>query len=335
MTPQQPPASQSLQVFDAADFVASDGVAEGDPISFADDLVMDDSYRLRPGAARRRIEVAAAADPGAFDIVTGGTGSRDGSGLALHLDSCLTLMAPDGSTCEALLLVEVDAGNAVAVYLLPLAVLLPGADYRLVGADRHAATQRLAELACVSFGRGTRISLASGAQVRIEDLRVGDRVLTRDDGPQPIRWIGETVLRATGDFAPVVIRAGALHNSGDLVVSPEHRIFVYQRRDQVGAGRPELLVKARHLVNGDTVLRAEGGFVDYFQLAFDDHQIIYAEGIAAESLLIDRRTHAALPEGLRSGAGHAPRRHLSYEVSESLLSGPDAVALLRRASASG
>jgi len=41
----------------------------------------------------------------------------------------------------------------------------------------------------------------------------------------------------------------------------------------------------------------------------------------------------ALPAGL-VGTGHHPRRHLSYEVQESLLSGSDAVALLRRASGS-
>jgi len=175
--------------------------------------------------------------------------------------------------------------------------------------------------------------MASGAQVLIEALRVGDRVLTRDDGPQAVRWIGQTTLRATGAFAPVTIRKGALHNENDLIVSPDHRLFVYQRQDHLGAGRPEVLVKVRHLINGTSVVQLDGGFVEYYQLLFDDHQIIFAEGIAAESLLIDPRTRAALPEGV-AGTGHRPRRHLNYEVQESLLSGPDAVALLRRASGS-
>ena len=85
----------------------------------------------------------------------------------------------------------------------------------------------------------------------------------------------------------------------------------------------------RHLVNGTSVYQRAGGFVDYYQLLFDDHQIIYAEGIAAESLLIDPRTRAALPP--EAGARrHARRHHLNYEVTESLLSRRDAVALLKR-----
>jgi hypothetical protein len=200
-----------------------------------------------------------------------------------------------------------------------------------VGVDRAVAATRLAEVACVSFSRGTHITLASGAQVRIEDLAVGDKVLTRDDGPQPIRWIGRTTLRATGSFAPIVIRKGTLHNENDLIVSPDHRIFVWQRQDKLGAGRAEVLVKVRHLINGTTVFQQDGGFVDYFQLMFDNHQIIYAEGIAAESLLIDPRTRAALPGEVRS-ARHTPRRHTGFEVQEALLSGGDAVDVLRRAS---
>ena len=47
------------------------------------------------------------------------------------------------------------------------------------------------------------------------------------------------------------------------------------------------MVRAKHLVNGKDVNRLNDGFVEYYQLLFDEHQIIYAEGIAAESLLFD------------------------------------------------
>ena len=323
---------QSVQVFPAEAFTVTDGVAFGDALTFADELVLDDIYELSAVARPLALTLTAQGDDGGFRIASGGqVGLTDSD---VYLDCCITLMAQDGKTYEALVLVEVVGGGVEAVYMLPLANLQPHQAYRLVGVDRQIATTRFAEVASVSFTRGTRITMSSGAQVPIEDICVGDRVLTRDDGPQVVRWIGQTTLRAVGDFAPVVIRKGALHNANDLVLSPDHRLFVYQRQDRLGAGRHEVLVKVRHLINGDTVVQQDGGFVDYFQLLFDQHQIIYAEGIAAESLLIDPRTRAALPEHLDDQVrrGHGHRHHLDYEVRESLLSAGDAVALLRRAS---
>ena len=77
--------------------------------------------------------------------------------------------------------------------------------YALVGIDCETAPEQLAQRACARFTRGTRITMASGEQRPIEDLRPGDRVLTRDAGPQYLRWIGVTTQRATGDFAPICI----------------------------------------------------------------------------------------------------------------------------------
>jgi hypothetical protein len=321
--------TQTILVYPAQDFVVTDGVAEGDAVSFADELVMDDVYQLSATADRQPLALALRAG-GEAARVAPGTGIGKPAN-AIHFDCCLTLMEPDGTTTEVLVLVEVEDAAVAGIYLLPLGALRPRTDYRLVGLDRKTATTRFAEVACVSFTRGTHITLASGEQVPIERLRVGDRVLTRDDGPQPIRWIGQNTIRAVGAFAPVMIRQGALHNENDLVLSPDHRIFIYQRQDHLGAGRAEVLVKVRHLVNGTSVIQLDGGFVEYFQLLFDDHQIIYAEGIAAESLLIDPRTRAALPDAV-GGTRHGFRTHLGYEVQENLLSVPDAVDLLRRAS---
>ncbi len=329
--PIAPAPTQTLPVYRSANFVVTDGVARGDGISFADELVPDDVYQLTDRASRRRLGLVINESAQGFLVAPESELGQPQN--AVYLDCCITLMAPDSSTYEGLVLVEVQDGAVIETYLLPLAVLVPDTDYRLVGVDRDAAPNRLATVACVSFTRGTHITLGSGAQVPIEDLKVGEKVLTRDDGPQAVRWIGQTTLRAIGAFAPVVIRKGALHNTNDLLVSPDHRLFVYQREDRLGAGRSEVLVKVRHLVNGDTVVVQDGGFVDYFQLLFDEHQIIYAEGIAAESLLIDPRTRAALPDDV-AGRGHGHRVHQDYEVKESLLMKPDAVDLLRKASSS-
>lgn len=326
---------QSVPVLAGPMLDVVDGANMGDTLSIADDLVHDDVYMLAPSAGLQRLEISATADGG----LCVGTRTQTGTpGAALHVDCCLTLMSPGGETTEALVLVEVDGtGHIAAISLLPLALLAPKTEYRLVGIDTDKPRSKLAQVACVSFSRGTHITLASGAQKPIEELRVGDKVLTRDDGPQEIRWIGSSTTRAVGEFAPIVITAGALHNAHDLVVSPDHRLFIYQRTDTLGAGRSELLVKARHLVDGETVYRQDGGFVDYFQLLFDRHQIIYAEGIAAESLLIDTRTEAALPRDVAGKLnevlrGHDASLHRDFEVQETLVRHPNAAELLRRAS---
>ena len=330
----QKPA-QSIPVFRASDLTVVNGANLGDALSFAAELDLDDTYELRLNTRPRRLSLVPDPD-GSF--VIGPDTALGRPGATLHLDCCVTLMSTTGQTAELLVLVEVDGDNHVEnVYALPLAPLVPRIGYSLVGIDRQKARQRFAQVACVSFSRGTNITMASGEQKSIEALSIGDLVLTRDDGPQAIRWIGQSTVRAVGEFAPIKINAGALHNENDLLVSPDHRLFIYQRIDALGAGRNEVLVRARHLVNGDTVTRRQGGFVDYFQLLFDRHHIIFAEGIAAETFLIDTRTRDALPEELTEAVedalpGHQGRRHLSYEVSEALLDHPDAASLLKKAS---
>ncbi len=325
--------AQSFPVYPGTALHVSNGANLGDPISFAEDMVLDDVYRLMADAKANRLSLRPYGDH--FRITD--DSELGAPGATVCLDCAVTFMSPDGETTDALVLVELDdTQHVAATYVLPLAPLTALVDYALVTIDSDGARARLAQVACVSFTRGTHITLANGAQMPIENLVVGDRILTRDDGVQQIRWIGQSTARASGEFAPIRIRAGALNNAHDLIVSPDHRLFIYQRSDRLGAGRAELLVKARHLVNGDSVTVMQGGFVDYFQLLFDRHQIIYAEGIAAESFLIDPRTAPAVPAELTRKMKSKLRGHdgglSGLDVSESLLDRPDAAEILRRAS---
>ncbi len=331
----RPAPAQSVPVYPAADVTALFGANMGDPLGFASELVLDDIYTLAPGASPRRLSIQARSD-GAFNVAPDTETGHPGA--IVHLDCAITLMPTDGQVSDALVLVEVDAqGDVLQVYLLPLVPLYPRIEYRLVGIDTEGARRTFGQVACVSFTRGTHITLGSGEQRRIEDLTPGDRILTRDDGVQHLRWIGQSTVRAVGEFAPIRIRAGTLNNDRDLIVSPDHRLFIYQRQDRLGAGRSELLVKARHLVNGSSVTVQDGGFVDYFQLLFDGHQMIYAEGIAAESMLIDTRTKSVLPDTMSRALGdvipgHSDLPHAGLDVQKRLLDRPDAAELLRRAS---
>lgn len=330
-------SAQTLHVYRAEMIRVINGANLGDPLGFCDELMPDDVYRLSPVAATVSLGVATNATP-PFSIAEG---TEMGTpGFDLYLDCCLTFMSTSGETMECIVLVETDETGSVAqVYALPLGTMTADSEYALVGVDKDNALPRFAQAACASFTGGTMITMANGAQRPVEDLRVGDRVLTRDDGPQDIRWLGHHTARAVGDFAPVLIREGTLNNSRDLLVSPDHRLFIYQRSDEIGVGRSEILVRARHLVNDTTVVPVTGGFIDYYQMLFDSHQIIYAEGIAAESMLVDTRTSAALPKELDSALGDLIPGHKrsgfgALEVQESLLSQPNLADLLRKSSTS-
>ncbi len=326
---------QSFPAYAGHAFRVTVGANAGDGISVMADLEQDDYYELEEHARLRRLSLHLQ-DEGAYKV---GADTELGTpGATVYLDCALQLMTPSADTQDALILVEVDRnGLIVQTFLLPLEPLLPKIEYSLVAVSREKAKTSFAQFGTVSFSRGTRITMASGEQRPIEDIDVGDRVLTRDQGPQSVRWIGHSTVRASGAFAPIVIKAGTLSNAHDLIVSPEHRIFIYQRTDRIGAGQPDILVKARHLVNGDTVYVQRGGFIDYFQILFDRHHLIYAEGIAAESLLVDPRTQPALPKELKQEVtdllrGHSTTRQHGMNVQRSLLERPDALKLLRAAS---
>ena len=132
------------------------------------------------------------------------------------------------------------------------------------------------------FVTGTMIETVDGPRA-VEDLCEGDLVLTRDHGPQPILLISRETYRATGRNAPVRICKGALGNDTDLFVSQQHRMLICDWRAELLFGEDEVLVAAKHLVNGDTIYVHAGGEVEYFHLLFADHEIVYAAGIPSES----------------------------------------------------
>lgn len=148
------------------------------------------------------------------------------------------------------------------------------------------------------FGTGTRIA-TPGGEVAVERLQAGDAVLTRDRRPQRLRLRAHRRVRATGNLAPVVFAPGAIGNRRRLVLSPQHRLLVSGAAAELFFGEAEVLVPAVALVNGADIVRQEGGTIDYHHLVFDRHEIVYAEGVAAESLLVGGGSLARMPAALR------------------------------------
>ena len=134
------------------------------------------------------------------------------------------------------------------------------------------------------FVAGTLIATDQG-QRRVETLSLGDLINTKDDGLQPLRWIGQRTVAAKDNFAPIHIRANTFGTHDDLMVSPEHRILIRDNLAELLFGEQEVLVAAKDLVNDKTVRRCVGDEVTYVHLMFDQHQVVYSAGLATESFL--------------------------------------------------
>ena len=184
----------------------------------------------------------------------------------------------------------------------------------------------------VCFTRGTLIKTDQGERP-IEDLAAADMVLTMDHEYQPIRWIGSSKRAAKGDLAPILIRKGALGNDRDLRVSSQHRMLLQGWQAEMLFGEVEVLATAKSLLNDHSILRDEGGEVEYFHMLFDRHEIIYAEGCLSESFhpgkqgwnALDRATRdeiltlfSQLADGNFNDYGSAARMSLKHKEGKLL-----------------
>ncbi len=178
------------------------------------------------------------------------------------------------------------------------------------------------------FVAGTLIRTPDGDRP-VESLKPGDLVMTYDDGPQPLRWIGRRVVPAEGKLAPIKIRRGTFGKHGTLLVSPQHRILVRDVLAELLFAERDVLVKARDLVNGGSVKIMEGGEVEYIHLLFDTHQVIFSEGLATESFLPGPQTTSLFEKEIveeivsifpeldpMTGAGYGPSARLTLKEYE-------------------
>ena len=134
----------------------------------------------------------------------------------------------------------------------------------------------------ICFTHGTGIRTPWGERP-VQDLRPGDVVLTRDHGPQTLRWVGRRSVRGSGSLAPVRFARGAFGNDRDLWVSPQHRMVYQGGMATLYFDSPEVMVPAKHLVDGRLITRQEVAEVTYYHLLFDEHQVVWGNGALSES----------------------------------------------------
>ena len=207
----------------------------------------------------------------------------------------------DGSTTYRMVAVSVASGNIIGYTFEgdwpPSGTTLTPVD----NTDQDSASM------IMCFTRGTKLTTSTG-DVAIEELQVGDLVQTLDHGLQPIQWIGtrklgKAELLAAPNMVPIRVRQGALGNGlpeQDLIVSPQHRILIKSQISERMFGKAEVLVAAKHLTDIDGIELAEDlEDVEYIHVLCAQHEILFSNGAATESLYTGPQALKSISEAAR------------------------------------
>lgn len=155
------------------------------------------------------------------------------------------------------------------------------------------------------FTPGTMVTTHRG-ELPIQLLSVGDRVITRDNGIQEVRWVGKTQMflqdfQADPHLLPVFIRQGSFGKGlpeRDMMVSPNHRILVANERASVRFADREVLVAAKHLTaQGVHTVQSSG--TTYIHFMCDRHEVVLTDGIWTESFQPDDHSLKSLGNAQR------------------------------------
>lgn len=139
--------------------------------------------------------------------------------------------------------------------------------------------------AAICLLRGTLVLTPQGKRA-VEDLAIGDSIVTASGEAKPVRWIGRQRFRRARGRAwvarvlPVRIARGILDG-----VAPTRDLYVSQAHAILLDGK---LVPAGSLVNGRTIVlerAADLATLDYFNVELDAHDVILAEGAPVETFL--------------------------------------------------
>ena len=253
--------------------------------------------------------------PGGTLLLSGGTATGAAVSTSGAVDFAGLLFASGGSAAldPASDLLTVTEGGASR------SVQLAGdytAEFFQLAGDSGTGTLVTAEsVAC--YCRGTLIA-TGGGETAVEKLRIGDLVRTASGAVRPVRWIGRRSYSGAfaannPDVLPVLFRVGSLGEGlprRDLRVSPLHAMLL-----------DEALIPARLLVNGISIAQAgRVEQVEYFHVELDSHDILLAEGAAAESFVDDDSRgmfhNAAEYRMLYPDAGRPPARYCAPRLEE-------------------
>ena len=121
----------------------------------------------------------------------------------------------------------------------------------------------------------------------VETLRLGDKVITRDHGVQPVRWLVSQTLPACGGTMPLSLRAPYFGLSRDLTLAAHQKLVLGGPNTEYLLGRDGVLVEAQTLSGHPAVAPEPTPLaVTFHQVLFDKHVCINAGGAWISSLFI-------------------------------------------------
>lgn len=253
-----------------------------------------------------------------------------GANSTVYSEQQFVLTGSDGSTIR-MWQAEIDSnpnstlgGGFLAGYIID-APLQPGISYS-VSASNTVPTNDPAytDLGSVPicFTPGSLIRTPRGLRP-VETLQVGDLVLTQDNGPRAIRWVGRRdltapELAAQPNLQPVRIRAhafGPFMPERDILVSPQHRFLIEGAQPQLLFDAQAVLAPAKGLINTRSILVDPSvAGTSYIHLLFDQHEIIWADSVPTESF---HPGHVGI-----EGMGEQQRREM-FEIFPELAALPE------------
>jgi len=171
---------------------------------------------------------------------------------------------------------EIELRSGSTIEYLTIAVTTT-ADYHITASS--LGTEITFQIPC--FAAGTRI-LTDRGKIPVQDLSVGETVITFGAEDRPIIWIGKRTidLKHHPDpetVQPVRIAANALAENvpdRDLFLSPDHAIYI-----------DGYLIPAKELLNQSNITQDGRDRITYYHIELDQHAVIFAENTAVETYL--------------------------------------------------
>ncbi|MCL6284280.1 Hint domain-containing protein [Ruegeria sp. 2012CJ41-6] len=269
-----------------------------------DDVLNGDRFRNEDGNDTNQFGTAVLAD----GTVIGGPA------VTVYSEQQFALTAP-GEDPITLYQIEIDSnpastsGNGILVGYLPSVPLKPGVTYTFSTSNTVAtnAPDYPTIDGAICFTAESMIDTEAGP-CRAGALTPGTMIRTRDNGYQPLRWIARRKLdccdlEQAPALRPILFEPhalGPLQPERKMRLSPQHRVLVNTAANELLFGTGTVLAPAKGLTNGTTIRVDETAEeVEYIHLMFDDHQIIFADGLEAESFVPGAWALRVLPQAAR------------------------------------